>query len=83
MYSVHGMCEELSEECTLNSGMSITTMAAWNETPSGIPIDEVGSLIEQWASENENEYPSFAVAVVNGDEGLRVMKRINRNIFQK
>lgn len=43
-------------------------MAAQNETPSDIPIDEVGSCIEQWASENENEYPSFAVAVVNGDE---------------
>ena len=59
--------------------MSITTMAAQNETPSGIPIDEVGSRIEQWASENENEYPSFAVAVVNGDElvysgGVRIYR---------
>ena len=50
------------------AGMSTAVMAARNETPSGIPIDEVGSRIEQWASENENEYPSFAVAVVNGGE---------------
>lgn len=50
------------------AGVSATAMAARNETPSGIPIDEVGSRIEQWASENENEYPSFAVAVVNGGE---------------
>ena len=50
------------------AGMSTAVMAARNETPSGIPIDEVGSRIEQWASENENEYPSFAVAVVNGGD---------------
>ncbi len=50
------------------AGMSATAFAAETQTPSGIPLDEVGSRIEQWASENENEYPSFAVAVVNGDE---------------
>ena len=50
------------------AGMSATVFAAETQTPSGIPLDEVGSRIEQWASENENEYPSFAVAVVNGDE---------------
>ena len=50
------------------ASVSTAVMAARNETPSGIPIDEVGSRIEQWASENENEYPSFAVAVVNGGD---------------
>ena len=50
------------------AGMSAASFAAETQTPSGIPLDEVGSRIEQWASENENEYPSFAVAVVNGDE---------------
>ena len=50
------------------AGMPVTSLAAQNETPSGIPVGEVGSRIEQWAAENENEYPSFAVAVVNGDE---------------
>ena len=50
------------------AGMSATSLATETETPSGIPLDEVGSRIEQWASENESEYPSFAVAVVNGDE---------------
>ncbi len=50
------------------AGMPVTSFAAASETPSGIPVGEVGSRIEQWAAENENEYPSFAVAVVNGDE---------------
>ena len=39
------------------AGMSATAFAAETQTPSGIPLDEVGSRIEQWASENENEYP--------------------------
>jgi CubicO group peptidase (beta-lactamase class C family) len=50
------------------AGVYAPVFAAERETPSGVPLDEVGSRIEQWASENESEYPSFAVAVVNGDE---------------
>ena len=36
------------------AGMSAASFAAETQTPSGIPLDEVGSRIEQWASENEN-----------------------------
>ena len=43
--------------------------AAEGKTPSGIPFDEVGDRITAWAEENADEYPSFAVAVVNR-EGL-------------
>ena len=52
----------------LIANASFTALASESETPSGIPLDEVGSRIEAWAEENSAAYPSFAVAVVNGDE---------------
>ena len=52
----------------LIANVSAAVSASEEQTPSGIPLDEVGSRIEQWAEENSDSYPSFAVAVVNGDE---------------
>ncbi|MBR1797064.1 MAG: serine hydrolase [Clostridiales bacterium] len=46
----------------------VSAMASEDETPSGIALDDVGSSIEAWAQEHEDEYPSFAVAVIDGDE---------------
>ena len=52
---------------TVLAGASASAFAAEEQTPSGIPYDELGSRIEQWAEENPDQYPSFAVAVVDGD----------------
>ena len=50
------------------AGMPVTSFAAASETPSGIPVGEVGSRIAARADGNASEYTSFAVAVVTGEE---------------
>lgn len=52
---------------TVIAGVSVPSLASENETPSGIPYEDLGSRIEEWADENPDGYPSFAVAVVDGD----------------
>ena len=36
-------------------------------TPTGIAYDNIGSTIENWASENPSDYSSFVTAVFDGD----------------
>ncbi len=44
--------------------------AAENTTPSGIEFADIGTEIEAFAKENEENYASFATAVFSGDEVL-------------
>ena len=37
-------------------------------TPTGIAYSNIGSTIENWASENPSDYSSFVTAVFDGDE---------------
>ena len=37
-------------------------------TPTGIAYGNIGSTIENWASENPSDYSSFVTAVIDGDE---------------
>lgn len=53
---------------TVIAGASVPVVAAEDETPSGISYDDLGSRIEEWADENPDKYPSFAVAVVDEDD---------------
>ena len=44
--------------------------AADRYTPSGVAYGDIGSTIENWASENSNEYVSFVTSVFEKDEVL-------------
>ena len=44
--------------------------AADRYTPSGVAYGDIGSTIENWASENPNEYVSFVTSVFDKDEVL-------------
>lgn len=56
---------------TVLAGIPASALAAEDasagQTPSGISYEDLGSRIEEWAEEHPDGYPSFAVAVVDGD----------------
>jgi len=56
---------------TVLAGIPASALAAEDasagQTPSGISYEDLGSRIEEWAEDHTDGYPSFAVAVVDGD----------------